>query len=80
MIQPLAITPDFMPRSAQDPQLAGGRLLSFFAPDRPDDVHPEFWEMHPEGDELLLLCSGALDIEFEVPEEQGQSACHPGPA
>lgn len=26
------------------------------------------WEMHPEGDEVLFLLSGSIDVVFETPE------------
>ncbi|MCJ8519084.1 mannose-6-phosphate isomerase-like protein (cupin superfamily) [Pseudorhizobium tarimense] len=64
-MRPLAVTADFWERLADDPQLTGGRLLSFYSANEPGDVHPDVWEMHPEGDELLIVCSGALDLELE---------------
>lgn len=64
-MRPLAVTADFHERLSNDPQLAGGRLVSFFSANEPDDVHSDFWEMHPEGDELLIVYSGALDLVLE---------------
>jgi mannose-6-phosphate isomerase-like protein (cupin superfamily) len=29
---------------------------------------PDHWEMHPAGDEVLFLVSGAVDLDFELPE------------
>ena len=30
--------------------------------------HPASWEMHPHGDELLHLLTGALDVIFDQPD------------
>jgi mannose-6-phosphate isomerase-like protein (cupin superfamily) len=67
-MRPLAVTPDFWQRIAADPELAGGRLLGFYRANEPADLHADIWEMHPEGDELLVLFSGVLDIELEGPD------------
>ena len=38
----------------------------------PADFHANEWEMHPGGDELLYLLTGALDVVFDEPDgEQG---------
>jgi mannose-6-phosphate isomerase-like protein (cupin superfamily) len=39
-------------------------LLSFFYLDQPELTHPDHWEIHPDGDELLLVTEGALDVEI----------------
>lgn len=44
---------------------AEGRTLAVFPAERPEDVHPDSWEMHPGGDELLILCSGRLELDIE---------------
>lgn len=44
---------------------ADGKTLAVFAAERPEDVHPDYWEMHPGGDELLILCSGRLELDLE---------------
>jgi mannose-6-phosphate isomerase-like protein (cupin superfamily) len=61
----LAITDDFWDRVEGDAGLSGGRILGAFFARVPDDLHPSMWEMHPEGDELLYLCSGAIDLVLE---------------
>ena len=38
--------------------------LYFLHLDRPELTHPDHWEMHPGGDELLLVTSGELDVEM----------------
>lgn len=40
----------------------GERVIGMFAPVDPQDLHPEKWEMHPHGDELLYLLEGAIDV------------------
>ena len=39
-----------------------GHTLSAYPVARNEDLHPEHWEEHPQGDEVLLMCSGALDV------------------
>lgn len=34
----------------------------------PGDFHPDEWEMHPRGDEILHLLTGAIDAIFDEPE------------
>jgi mannose-6-phosphate isomerase-like protein (cupin superfamily) len=63
--QALEATADFWERIGTDDALAKGRIVSAFFVRRPDDVHPAQWEMHPAGDELLYLCSGAIDLVLE---------------
>ena len=41
-----------------------GFTLGFHRIEGPDDVHYPHWEMHPAGDELLVLLSGALAVEL----------------
>jgi mannose-6-phosphate isomerase-like protein (cupin superfamily) len=41
------------------------RTLSHHQVNGPDDVHYPAWEMHPEGDEILILTSGALSVEWQ---------------
>ena len=38
--------------------------LYFLRLDRSELTHPDHWEMHPGGDELLLVTSGELDVEI----------------
>lgn len=49
-----------------DPGLADGPLLTLHHVSGPLDVHYPAWEMHPEGDELLILLSGALAVELRL--------------
>ncbi|MFD2431669.1 cupin domain-containing protein [Sphingobium scionense] len=39
-------------------------------PKRPEDLHPDNWEMHPDGDEILHLVEG--DIDLVVEDESGE--------
>ncbi|HKA94567.1 MAG TPA: hypothetical protein VKE97_12245 [Acidimicrobiia bacterium] len=48
------------------PELHGGRLVGTF-----HNAHDwDNWEMHPAGDELVCLLSGAIDVVLE--EERGE--------
>lgn len=44
--------------------LTDGRVLALHRVSHARDVHYPTWEMHPEGDELLMLASGSLAVEF----------------
>jgi mannose-6-phosphate isomerase-like protein (cupin superfamily) len=39
-----------------------GHTLSAFQIRDNDQLHPGVWEVHPGGDEILLMCSGAVDV------------------
>lgn len=39
-----------------------GLVLGAFPLATADDVHPDLWEMHPGGDEVLILLAGALAV------------------
>lgn len=55
------VTPDFWQTIGTRSDLAGGRLVSAsrFSEDWPH------WEVHPAGEELVMLVSGALDLVLE---------------
>ena len=36
----------------------------------PEHTHPHHWEIHPNGDELLLVAKGEVDIEVVVTEAE----------
>ena len=55
------VGPDFWERIDERPELHEGRLLTFFHLG-PGNVH---WEMHPAGDEILILVSGTTAIVLE---------------
>jgi mannose-6-phosphate isomerase-like protein (cupin superfamily) len=38
--------------------------LFFFHLLQPADTHPDCWEIHPDGDELLLVTKGELEVEM----------------
>lgn len=52
------------------PELMEGRLLVLHHVSGPQDVHYPIWEMHPAGDELLILSSGSLAVEFRSTDMQ----------
>jgi len=62
---PLALTPDFWRRLSVD---KGDRVVGAKHGREASDFHPDEQEMHPHGDELLLLLSGALDVILDLPE------------
>jgi mannose-6-phosphate isomerase-like protein (cupin superfamily) len=47
-----------------DRKVKGICSLFFFHLIHPDDTHPDCWEIHPDGDELLLVTRGELNIEM----------------
>lgn len=52
--------------------------LSFFKIDSPTDTHPDYWEIHPEGDELLLVTNGKLEVEIVTGTNYLQAVpCYP---
>jgi mannose-6-phosphate isomerase-like protein (cupin superfamily) len=59
----LEVTPDFWKTIDARPELARGRLVTAtrFEADWPH------WEMHPAGEELVMLVSGALDLVLDAP-------------
>lgn len=58
----IALTPDFWDTIDQRRELEHGRLVAVF----PYDADWSTWEMHPNGDELVVLLSGAVDMVLEV--------------
>ena len=63
-MRPFPKTAEFVRRTQEDPELVDGRVLALHHVNGPADVHYPDWEMHREGDELLLLVSGALSVEM----------------
>jgi mannose-6-phosphate isomerase-like protein (cupin superfamily) len=59
-----AKTPEFFRNAGRSAELMDGRVLALHNVRTPQDVHYPIWEMHPEGDELLILASGSLTVEF----------------
>lgn len=59
---PVECTPDFWPELLAGTRAYGGRLITAFR--MTEDM--EHWEMHPQGDEVLILLSGALEIVLDA--------------
>ena len=59
----LEVTPEFWSTIDQRDDLAEGHLVAAFACDT-DWPH---WEMHPHGEEILVLMSGKLEMVLETP-------------
>ena len=58
-----AKTAGLLRSAGRDPELMDGRMLALYQVNGPEDVHCPIWEMHPDGDELLILTSGSLSVE-----------------
>lgn len=41
-----------------------GYVVGVFPITNDGDVHSEMWEMHPAGDEVLIMLAGALTVEY----------------
>ena len=61
---PVAWTPDVFGTLAAD---AGDRIIGAKHAEAPQDFHADEWEMHPGGDEVLYLLTGALDVVLDEP-------------
>jgi mannose-6-phosphate isomerase-like protein (cupin superfamily) len=61
---PVAWTPDVFRTLAAD---AGDRVIGAKHAESPADFHADEWEMHPGGDEVLYLLTGALDVVLDEP-------------
>ena len=59
-----AKTAEFFRSANGNPELIDGRTLALHHVNGPHDVHYPVWEMHPDGDELLILASGSLSVEL----------------
>ena len=59
-----AKTAELFRNSGKCSELMDGRTLALYYVKSPHDVHYPVWEMHPEGDELLILVSGSLSVDF----------------
>ena len=70
-------TPDFWRRLSVEP---GDRVVGARHGREPGDFHPSEQEMHPHGDELLLLLSGALDVILDLPDGERTIALTAGGA
>jgi len=62
----IPVTPDFWAKIGERADLHAGRLVTSFR--MSDDW--DHWEMHPAGDELIILVSGA--VEFRLQNAEGE--------
>ena len=60
--KPIEVGPDFWQTIATRTDL-GGRLVAIFA----YDTDWTSWEVHPDGDEIVVLLSGAVDLVLDLP-------------
>lgn len=68
-MQPYSMAAQFQ-GTPQSPQPMDGRTFALYHVTGPADVHYPAWEMHPEGDELLVLVSGSIAVELRQDESQ----------
>lgn len=61
----------FLQLATANPELMEGYILSLHHAADSAAVHYPTWEMHPEGDELLILLSGSMSTELR--QERSQS-------
>lgn len=57
-----------------------GRMAGVFHARHRDDVHPAMWEVHPAGDEVLYLLSGAMDLILDEPKGERRVRLRAGEA
>lgn len=48
--------------------------LFFFKLTNPGDTHPNCWEIHPDGDELLLVTKGEIEVEMVISPYSGEDS------
>ena len=69
-MRPFAKTAEFFRCASQDPEFMDGCVLALHYVNGPNDVHYPVWEMHPQGDEILILTSGSLSVELREAEKE----------
>jgi mannose-6-phosphate isomerase-like protein (cupin superfamily) len=57
---------------SSDRKVSGICSLFFFHLLHPQDTHPNCWEIHPDGDELLLVTSGEVEVEMVTAPYKGE--------
>jgi mannose-6-phosphate isomerase-like protein (cupin superfamily) len=70
------LTPDFWSTIDERSAFAEGRLVAAFD----SDGDWEIWEMHPHGEEVLVLLSGSMTMVFEDHGGERSVELHPGRA
>lgn len=78
-MQFFAKTSEAFRKASRDPGAMDGRLLALHHVSSARDVHYPDWEMHPAGDELLIVASGSLSVEYRQGETT-HTAALPSPA
>jgi mannose-6-phosphate isomerase-like protein (cupin superfamily) len=58
-------------------RLPEGHLLGVFPIATSDDLHSDIWEMHPAGDEVLIMLTGELGVEYSDGSRRGTSSLQP---
>jgi mannose-6-phosphate isomerase-like protein (cupin superfamily) len=57
-----------------------GRVLATFPIASAADAHSHLWEMHPEADEVLIMLTGELDVEYSIGSRTGTTTLAAGEA
>jgi len=72
--EPVPVTADFWPMLAKRPHLHEGRMLMQF------EFNGDWptWEVHPNGDELVVLLSGEMELVLDSPGREVVWLRHPG--
>lgn len=71
------VDPEFWARISQRTELHEGRLVMVFD----QELGPwKGWEMHPAGDEVLYLLSGAMELVLEQEGSESRASLHAGRA
>jgi mannose-6-phosphate isomerase-like protein (cupin superfamily) len=70
----IEVDEEFWERIDTRPELQGGRLVGTFHNAADWDV----WEMHPAGDEVVSLLSGAVDVVLDEGSDERVVALRPG--
>ncbi|WGS54142.1 cupin domain-containing protein [Paraburkholderia sp. D15] len=63
--------------AGNDLALMDGRMLALYRVNDSNDVHYPVWEMHPEGDELLVVADGSMSVELRDGEASGLTRLSP---
>ena len=67
------------PSAGGPPKRLDGHTIGFGAISN-DNLPPHAGEMHPDGDEVLVMTSGCIDVELELPDGAQTVRVGPGEA
>ena len=67
----------FWERMKADGSLRAGRILGVHSVRTDEDVHASKWERHPNGDELVCVVSGRVDVVLDEPSGERRIPLEP---